>query len=95
MPEYLILAKNVRRIRTQMKMSQLKFAMECDISLDILSMIEREQTNPRLSTLQKIAAYTGKTVAELLTPPEETKSKQIIYSVVSLQFMHYNNLVVK
>lgn len=75
MPEYLILAKNVRRIRTQMKMSQLKFAMECDISLDILSMIEREQTNPRLSTLQKIAAYTGKTVAELLTPPEETKSK--------------------
>ncbi len=73
MPEYLILAKNVRRIRTQMKMSQLRFAMECDISLDILSLIEREKTNPRLSTLQKIAAYTGKTVAELLTPSEETK----------------------
>ena len=75
MPEYLILAKNVRRLRTQMKMSQLRFAMECDISLDILSQIERQRTNPRLSTLQSIAAYTGKTVAELLTPPEETKSK--------------------
>ena len=75
MPEYAILSKNVKRLRTQMKMSQLRFAMECDISLDILSLIEREKTNPRLSTLQKIAAYTGKTVAELLTPPEETKSK--------------------
>lgn len=66
MPEYVALAKNVRKIRKEMKLSQLAFALECGISLDIVSQIEREKTNPRLSTLQKIAAYTGQRVADLL-----------------------------
>ena len=48
MPEIIALARNVRKIRTEMKLSQLRFAMECDISLDILNQIEREKTNPRL-----------------------------------------------
>ncbi len=75
MPELIALARNIRKIRKEMRLSQLRFSMEAGISLDILSLIERQRTNPRLSTLQSIAAYTGKTVAELLTPPEETKSK--------------------
>ena len=78
MPEIIALAKNVRKIRTEMKLSQLKFAMECDISLDILSQIEREKTNPRLSTLQKICAYVGCSVADLLRIEDEntdTKDK--------------------
>ncbi len=66
MPEYVALSRNVRKIRKEMKLSQLEFALECGISLDIVSQIEREKTNPRLSTLQKIAAYTGQRVADLL-----------------------------
>ena len=76
MPEVMILARNLRRIRKEMKLSQLEFALEAGISLDIISMIEREKTNPRLSTLQKISAYTGETVADLLTPPEDTKNRK-------------------
>ena len=73
MPEYIALAKNVRKIRKEMKLSQLEFALECGISIDIVSQIEREKTNPRLSTLQKIAAYTGQRVADLLIEEEENK----------------------
>ena len=73
MPEYVILAKNVRKVRKEMKLSQLEFALECGVSLDIISQIERERTNPRLSTLQKIAAYTGQRVADLLIEEEENK----------------------
>ena len=73
MPEYVILSRNVRKIRKEMKLSQLEFALECDVSLDIISQIERERTNPRLSTLQKIAAYTGKRVADLLIDEEDNK----------------------
>lgn len=74
MPEIMILAQNIRRIRKEMKLSQLQFSLECGISLDILSLIERQDSNPRLSTLQKISAYTGETVADLLTPPEDVKN---------------------
>lgn len=76
MPEVIALARNLRRIRKEMKLSQLEFALESGISLDIISMIEREKTNPRLSTLQKISAYTGETVADLLTPPEDAKNRK-------------------
>ena len=73
MPEIIALARNVRKIRTEMKLSQLRFAMECDISLEILNQIEREKTNPRLSTLQKIASYVGCTVADLLKIDDTNK----------------------
>jgi len=36
--------------------------------------MERKRMNPRLSTLQKIAAYMGITVSELLTPLQETQN---------------------
>ena len=66
MPELKALAKNVKQIRGDMRMSQLDFAAGCGISTEILSLIEREKTNPKLSTLQMIAAFTGQEVSELL-----------------------------
>ena len=66
MPEFKALSKNIKRIRNEMNMSQMEFAAECGISTEILSLIEREKTNPKLSTLQMIAAYTGYEVSELL-----------------------------
>lgn len=66
MPEVKKLAENSKQIRKEMKESQMEFAYHCGICTETLSLIEREKADPRLSTVQKIAAYTNKTVAELL-----------------------------
>lgn len=66
MPECEALAKNVYRIRHEMELSQMEFAAECGISTEELSLIEREKTDPKLSTLQKMAAYIGCEVSELI-----------------------------
>ena len=49
-----------------MNETQFDFADHCGISVDTLSYIERERTDLRLSTIQKIAAYADMTVSELL-----------------------------
>ena len=46
------------------------FAARCDISTEALSLLERERSDPKLSTIQKVAAYTGYTVSELLNVEE-------------------------
>lgn len=66
MPENEALAKNIKTIRKQMKKSQIEFAAECGISTEILSLIERQKTDPKLSTIQKVAAYTNRTVSDLI-----------------------------
>ena len=66
MPENEALAKNIKAIRKQMKKSQIEFAAECGISTEILSLIERQKTDPKLSTIQKVAAYTNHTVSDLI-----------------------------
>lgn len=52
---YKELAKNIRVERAKGKISQLKLAEMADISLDTISMIEREVANPTLSTIVSIA----------------------------------------
>ena len=66
MPENAALSKKIKQIRKIMNETQFEFASNCGISIETLSLIERERTNPNLATLQKIAAYTDHTVAELL-----------------------------
>lgn len=66
MPEVSALAKRVKIYRENMKKTQFELSYEMGISLEELSLIEREGTNPRLSTIQKIAAHMGITVSELL-----------------------------
>ncbi len=66
MPECEALSKNVKEIRKKMNLSQMEFAAECGISTEVLSLIERKKTDPRLSTIQKIAAYADIDVYELL-----------------------------
>ena len=66
-PELKILSQNVLKIRHEMGESQSTFASGCGISIESLSKIERCEGNPRLSTLQNIAAYTNYTVADLVT----------------------------
>ena len=70
MPECEALSKNVKEIRKKMNLSQMEFAAECGISTEILSLIERQKTDPKLRTIQKIAAYTDVNVYELLKTKE-------------------------
>ena len=67
MPENAILAKNVKGLRNKMGQTQEAFAAGCDLSKEIISLIERGKSDPKLSTVKKIAAYTASTVAELYT----------------------------
>lgn len=77
MPEYEILAKNLKKIRKEMKESQLDFAAHCGISPEIISMIENERTDPKISTIQKIAAYTDQTVSDLLRKEDKESNEPI------------------
>ena len=67
MDDMTLLAKKIRAARKKLRQSQTEVAFNCDISVETLSLIEREETDPRLSTIQKIAAYLGTTVRELLS----------------------------
>ena len=75
MPEKKALAKFTTTYRNQTNTSQFDFASNCGISTEYLSLIERQKANPSLETMQKIAAYTGATVAEMLTVTNTTQEK--------------------
>lgn len=67
MDDMTLLAGNVKAIRKKLKQSQAEFVFNCDISVETLSLIEREKTNPRLSSVQKVAAYSGVSVRDLFS----------------------------
>ncbi len=66
MPETEVLSENIRKIRKFLKQNQFEFAENCGISVETLSLIERKKADPRLSTIQKIAAYTDTLVSDLV-----------------------------
>ncbi len=66
MPEKVALARNIKALRKQLRESQIEFAAHCGISTEALSLLERERSDPKLSTIQKVAAYTDWTVSDLL-----------------------------
>ena len=63
---YKRLAKNIRVERAKTKTSQLKLAEQAQVSIDTISMIERGQGNPRLSTIVNIAVALGVDLNTLL-----------------------------
>lgn len=74
MPEIKNLANNIAKIRKEMKETQADFAAHCDIGTGTLNLIENQRTDPRLSSIQKIAAYTGLTVPELLSKEKDNEN---------------------
>ena len=78
MPEFMTLASNLKVIRKEMGETQEIFAWHCDMSVEELSLLERRRSDPKLSTLQKVASYTNLTVSELLdrTTPITKKLKE-------------------
>lgn len=66
MPEFEALANYVKTKRVENNETQIEFGAKCGLSDDEISNIENQRTDPKLSTLQSIAAYTGTTVSDLL-----------------------------
>ena len=71
MPEYEILAINIKKIRHLIGETQIEFAENCGISVEELSLVERGKADVKLSTIQKLAAYSGVSVSDLLTRRDE------------------------
>ena len=67
------MAQRIKKYRKRQKKSQMEMAVEMGISVEEISLIERGMTDPKLSTLQKIAARMGITVSSLLEIPTETE----------------------
>ena len=66
MPEISALAKRVKAYRESLGETQFELSGEIGISIEELSLIERGEANPSLSTMQKIAAHMGIIVSALL-----------------------------
>ena len=66
MPEKNALAKQLKTYRHIQHMTQFEFSEVTDLSVEEISLLERAETDPKLSTLQNLAAYMGVTVSELL-----------------------------
>ena len=73
MPELEFLSYNLKIKRFEKNETQFKFACNCGLSVEEISLLENMKTDPKLSTIQKIAAYTDLTVAELLNVDQETR----------------------
>lgn len=71
MPETDALVRRLKAYRTNQEKTQFEIACDMGISEDEISLLERSQTDPKLSTLQKIAAYMGVTVSNLLETGKE------------------------
>lgn len=70
MPETDALAVRIKKYRKDCKKNQPEMAWEMGISTEEISLIERGKTDPKLSTLKKIAAHMGTTVSNLLDVEE-------------------------
>ena len=66
MTENVVLAERLISARNNSQETQIVFSEKCGISTKTLSNMDNIMGDPRLSTLQKIAAYLGCTVSELL-----------------------------
>lgn len=61
-----VLAKNVRRLRQQRKMTQEQLAFEAEIDLTYLGGIERGKRNPSLLVMARIAEALSAPLPKLL-----------------------------
>lgn len=66
-----ILAWNLRKLRTERGLSQEKLAADAGVDRAYLGGMEREQENPSIDALDKVATALGVDLARLLELPAE------------------------
>lgn len=72
-----IIGKNIKTLRCQCSMSQERLALDAEISLSNLRLIEQGMANPTVQTLMQIANSLGVTVNDILyQDPNELKEVQ-------------------
>lgn len=76
MAEAEILSWKLRRYRKMNGLNQFEAASEIGLSTETLSKIERCQTDAKLSTVSRIAAYMGITVSTLLAEDGENEVQE-------------------
>ena len=103
MPEKIYLARYIKDYRRRNQLSQFEMAEECGVHADTISLIEREHENLKLETMQKIAAYIGCTVSEMLCGDEtyrivessivdEKGIRHSVYGVEAVEVAEYLNI---
>lgn len=60
-------ARNVRRLRVAIGLSQEAFAVDAGLDRTYISRIERNLENPTVTALERIAAALGVDIAQLVT----------------------------
>lgn len=70
-------AGNVRRLRQARNLSQTALAALADVSRRMIVGIERDGANVSLSTLDRLAAALGTSLAALIRAPDATDSRRI------------------
>lgn len=63
----------VRKLREARDWSQIELGRRAGLSNQIISRIEGDRVEPKLSSLDRIAAAFGVTTAELLSEPEPAR----------------------
>jgi len=70
-------ARNVRRLRQEMGLSQEGLASRCDLHRTFVGSIERAERNVTLSTLEALSGSLGVSVTDLLTETDNaSKTKE-------------------
>ncbi len=72
----LLFARNMRRIRLGLKLTQERLAERAELHVNYISSVERAERNISIRNIERIAKALGVTMAELVSQPEnvaETK----------------------
>lgn len=67
----LVLAKNVRKCRKALDMTQEQLALDAGLDLTYIGGIERGHRNPTVKVLGQIGQVLGRTPAQLLMPDDQ------------------------
>ena len=71
-----ILAFNMRRLRQERGWSQEHLGIETDLHRTYIGAVERQERNPSLASLEKIAVAFGVETWELLYPSSKARSSK-------------------
>ena len=63
-----VVARNIRRLRVQLRLSQENLATDAGIDRTYVSRLERELENPTVAVLEKLSLALGCDIRELFDP---------------------------
>ena len=68
----LLFARNMRRIRLSLEMTQERLAERAELHPNYISSVERAERNISIRNIERIAKALGVTMAEMVSQPENT-----------------------